>query len=142
MKKGFTLIELLVVMGIFTLFLSGGLFLSISSFNGYYFRAEEDLIGNLLRGARSRAISNINHTSHGVFISDQYFILFQGGNYEENSPTNEDFPRNKSIQVDSTLPNQTIVFENLSGSPSQTGEIRLFDEQRESVITINPEGAM
>ena len=140
MKKGFTLIEILVVMGIFTIFLSGGLFLNTNSFRSYYFDAEEKMLVSLIRAARSRAISNINHTSHGVFVSAQSFVLFQGESYEGNSPTDEDFPRNKSIQIENTFTKSTIIFENLTGNPGQIGEIRIFDGQRESVIKIELEG--
>ena len=140
MQRGLTIIELLVVIGIFTIFLSGGLFFSTDFFRSYYFDAEEKMLVSLIRAARSRALGNINHMSHGVFVSEQSFVLFRGESYEENSPTNEDFPRNKSIQVESTLLNRTVIFENLNGSPSQTGEIRIFDGQRERVIRIDPEG--
>src|SRR3989344_3438743 len=140
MKKVLTIIELLVVIGIFTIFLSGGLFLNTNSFRSYYFDAEEKMLVSLIRAARSRALGNINHVPHGVFVSAQSFILFQGESYEENSPTNEDFPRNKSIQVESTLSNGAVVFENLSGIPNQTGEIRIFDGIRESIISVESEG--
>jgi len=140
MKKGLTIIELIVVLGIFTILLSGGSFLSTDSFRSHYFSAEEKLLGSLLRGARGRALNNINHTSHGLFISDQNFVLFQGESYGESSTTNEDFPRNEAIQVESLLTNQTIIFENLNGDPNQTGEIRIFDGQRESIIRVEDEG--
>lgn len=139
-QRGLTIIELLVVLGIFTIILSGGLFLSTDSFRSYYFDAEEKMLVSLIRGARSKAISNINYVSHGVFVSEQSFVLFQGESYEENSGTNEDFPRNKSIQIENTFTNDTIVFENLTGKPRQTGEIRIFDGQRESVVKIELEG--
>src|SRR3989344_2972361 len=119
MKKGLTIIELLVVIGIFTIFLSGGLFLNTNSFRSYYFDAEEKMLVSLIRAARSRALGNINHVPHGVFVSAQSFILFQ---------------------VESTLSNGAVVFENLSGIPNQTGEIRIFDGIRESIISVESEG--
>src|SRR3989344_6051803 len=129
-KAGLTIIELLVVIGIFAIFLSGGLFLNIDSFKSYYFYAEEKMINSLLRVARNRAVSNINHVSHGLFISDNDLVLFRGENYDENSPFNEDFRRNESVQVENGFANQSVIFENLSGKPRQIGEIRIFDNQR------------
>jgi len=78
------MIETLVVVGLFGMLIALGLLLSMDAWRGTSFQSEQDIVISLLYKARSRAISNINESSHGLYIDDgapRQYIVFEGPNY-------------------------------------------------------------
>ena len=75
--------EILVVMTIAVLIASFGLVISMDSYRGNNFRAEQDLILSTLFKARAQAMANINQQPHGVYLDSgaNQYTLYQGHNY-------------------------------------------------------------
>lgn len=144
-NKGFSIIEIMIVLGIFSLIMGTGLFISTNSFENHYFISEEKLTASLLRAARSRALNNFNQSPHGLLISNNEFILFEGNNFNPENNDNENFPRNKSVEITSDFENENdetiVVFENLTGRASpDEGSIFLKNKTSSSTIRIFYEG--
>lgn len=136
-RRGFTLIEVLIVLSLFIFISSVGLFLSFDSLASQRFFSEQKILVSLLKVARNRAFNNVNQNSHGIFISEDYFIVFEGESFDPDSDTNEIFPRNSNLQIEPQ--NSEIVFENLS-SRSSAEQIILTDQIRTVEIEIEKEG--
>lgn len=140
---GFTIIEIIIVMALFTGLFAMGAVTGTDSYQRYIFRSELEKTGALLQKARSSAMANIGETSHGVYFGDTAnTILFRGTSYTTSSPYNLKIERSKavSISASSTVPS-AIVFTPLSGT-STAGTITLTDGVRNSIITVNNEGAI
>lgn len=134
--KGFTLVEILVVTGIFVLLMGMSLFMSFDYYRGYLLGTERDITVGVLEKARSRALSNMFESSHGVHIDSDNYILFRGDVYVVGAPTNENIPANSAIQK-SGLSN--IIFSQLTGLPNVAGDITLTDGAKSKIISINNE---
>ena len=144
-NKGFSIIEIVVVLGIISLLLVAGLFISADSFESYYFISEEKLVSSLLRTARSRAVNNLSGTSHGLFIGESEFVLFQGESFDYKSSTNEPFLRNKAVEISSDFEDEDrqsfVIFQNLTGRLiSNEGTIYLTALRHSSTVEIESEG--
>lgn len=144
LKKNFglSLIEVLLTVSILVFILSIGLFVNFNFFESNNFLSEEKILETLLKTTRNRALSNKNQIPHGLFVGEVSFVIFEGQTFEESSESNEYFPRNKIIEIESNFSNSQIIWNNLSASPSQEGEFRVFDNERESKIKINLVGGI
>ena len=141
-NRGLSLIEILVLMGILAFILSFGVFLNFDFFESHNFLSEEKILTGLLRMSRNRALNDIDQMPHGLFVGPEDFILFQGESFVEDSSANEYFPRNKNVLIENTFASSTVVWENVSALPSESGEFRIFDDNRETVIVINSFGGI
>ncbi len=150
MKKGFTLIEILVVVAIMGLLLSVGLITSFDSYRGYSFRSERAVLVSVLEKARSRAMSNIFETKHGVCYIAPNYIIFRGPSCNPSASTNEIIPGNATISVTGLDQSNPIVFNQLSGNlyhvppyfPTEEIQITVTQDNRSSIIKINNEGTI
>ena len=86
---------------------------------------------------------NLNESPHGIRAEPDKYIIFQGSVYDEDSALNKVIkpPGSVAISGDPDLP-RDIVFEQLSGATDDTGTLTISDGARETVITINEEGAI
>jgi len=148
-NSGMTLIEIAVVVGLFAMLIALGLIMSMDVWRGSSFRSEQDIVVSLLYKARSRAISNINESSHGLYIDKQNeeYIVFEGDNYVgavdeipfdmSNGFTFEDGPVGDTCDADSC----EVVFDARTGATD--GESFLMSGQGKSrEVVINPEGGI
>ncbi|MDP1689244.1 MAG: prepilin-type N-terminal cleavage/methylation domain-containing protein [bacterium] len=136
--KGFSLIEVLVVISIFTMLLGIGLFFSFDFYRGYQISTERDIAVGILEKARSRAMSNIFESSHGVHVEQGQYVIFRGNIYVVGAGTNEVIPGNATISKN-PMP-YDIVFAELTGLPDIAGNLTLSDGVNIKIITINNEG--
>jgi prepilin-type N-terminal cleavage/methylation domain-containing protein len=149
---GFTLIELLVVIGLLSVIGSFTVFLGLDAYRGNSFHGERDLLLTALYRARAESINNIcvgpasgtgactDGVAHGVHITDEQFIIFQGNSYNATDPYNEVIQR-QSFNVDITPPTHDPVFAQLSAQVAQPGDIIFSDDgTRTSTITVGSEG--
>lgn len=114
LEKGATLIEMLILIGLIGVIGSFGLTMSYSSLSRSKLETEADtLISLALMPARMRALANIRDTHHGVHITDNSFIFFEGSVFDPQAPHNHTIPREESIHIES---NEDILFEKLSGN--------------------------
>ena len=135
--KGFTLLEILIATAIITMMAGVGLVFSIDAYRGYLFHAERNTAVAVLQKARSRALNNMYQAPHGVRFESSSYILFRGNSYVAGNPSNEDIPKNTNIAISGPA---EIVFSQLSGDASPTGDITISDGLRSKVISINNEG--
>ena len=147
-KQGFTLIEILIAVAVFIFLASLGLFLSSDFYATYSSNYERDLVVIALQKARSRAMANINQSSHGFCKRANNYLVFEGEDCDSGL-VKDKLPASKNIQLvfeevnfnpGGGLPE--IVFNQLEGGSETAGSLILRQGTRQAVIWINPEGAI
>ena len=116
---GFTLIEILVIVGLFGLLAAMGAFIGFDSIGRSSVHSERDLVVLMLTGARTRALANVNQVAHGVHITADKIIIFEGLSYSGTTEPATD--RNDAI--DMTPEPATIVFKQLSAEATDGNNI-------------------
>ena len=155
--SGISLIEVIIVVAIMLMILTFGLSAAGDSRQGNTFRASRDLLISALQHARSQAINNIclgatcaNGKPHGVHIgidSDRKmtgYVIFQGMSYDpaDSLNTSINISGNTSRNISLAIGSDTdIYFEQLSGN-SISALMKLSSGIENSIININPEGAI
>jgi len=135
---GFTLIEVLVITALFTMIASLSMAIGLDAIGRATVHGERDLFVSLLASARARALSNTHTSSHGVHITSDTFILFEGTSYNPASPTNQEVGRSSSANI--TGPD-TVIFEQLTAhATAGVGTITISDEAQTATIDINSIG--
>ena len=153
-KKGFTLIELMIVMAIVSILIG------IVTINLLQLRNTTSVTSNIdalvsdLRSQQIKAMigateGRTSTDSYGIyFLSDQY-VLFHGTIYNPADTSNfvVNLPEDLEIQA-TTLPNNTIVFSQLSGEiagfsgTSASITVQLINSGVQRVITLNRYGVI
>ncbi|MBI3459072.1 prepilin-type N-terminal cleavage/methylation domain-containing protein [Candidatus Azambacteria bacterium] len=137
-SAGFTLIEVLISLAIFVIILGLGYFVNLDFYKSYTLSSERTVLVGLLVKARNNSIVNINESKHGIYLTANEYILFQGDNYLARDPIYDE-----SIKVDSIIAHTgltEIVFNQLTGEPNITGDIILTNGVRSAIISIQNEG--
>jgi len=137
---GFTLIEILIVIAIILFLASMGLFMSFDTFRGSSLNGERYTVISLLEKARGQSMNNLDQTMHGFCFQDPDYVVF-----EKDTPTTicstatkkESFSGNATL---SGIPTDGIIFEQLSGSPSWSGDMTLTQDGKTITISVNSEG--
>ncbi len=146
-EKGFTLVETIIVLAVIGAIVSFGSIVDLNTFKRDALRSEEATILSALEKARSRSMSNIMNTYHGVCYEGSNYIIFRGRtSCLPASLTDETIPANINIAV--TFPT-VVVFEQLSGKltpelvpPVSEIDISITDGIRSDTIKINNEGTI
>ena len=114
-NKGFSLVELLVVMGMMTILLSiGGLSLAAVRTG-----SQLDLIASEVRSEIMRVqAETVNGYPSGIYFESGRYVYFQGTSYTEGAPTNEESTLSGSLTFAISLPNDTVLFNSVTGNPS------------------------
>jgi prepilin-type N-terminal cleavage/methylation domain-containing protein len=136
-SNGFTLMEVMVVIAIITGLFVMGSFVDLSVINRRSIASEQVTLVSVLQKARNQSMNNIYAKSHGVHIDTGEYILFKGTSYSPSDPANEKIAKNNSTVISGI---NDIVFEQLSGNPSVTGEIILNDGSITKTIKITANG--
>ena len=145
-NQGLTLIEILVVVAIIAIIVSFGMAVDLNAFRRDTFRAEEATIVSLLSRARSRAMSNMFDTTHGVCYDNasKSYVVFRGS-ICTIAPPSELTVANVNIATTSDFANPakfpTIVFGRLAGNTS-SATITVKDGIKTADIKINNEGTI
>ncbi len=134
-KKGFALFEIILVIAVLAIILSLGMTVDLSSFRRDTFLTEQWKLASILQRARSRAMSNMFDTNHGVCYTPPDYIIFKGDDYTDG----ESAPANTNITI--TFPSSPIVFDRLTGKTTGA-TIHLTDGIKSADITINNEGTI
>ena len=95
-NNGFTIVEIMIALGILLIIISLGFFLSMDLYRSYAFRSEQSTVLSILHRARTRALSNINQSPHGVHFQADKYVIFEGPSYASSSG-NEDFPASGAV---------------------------------------------
>lgn len=139
-KKGFTLTEILIVIGLVGIFAAFGMFVSMDFYRSFSFRAEQSIAVSILMKARSRALANVEESTHGVHFETDKYVLFQGTPYVAGHPNNEDINIAPTV---STSGLTEVTFDQLTGKATLTpggAILTITSGAKSAVITINDEG--
>jgi len=137
-SAGFTLIELMITIALIAIFGGLGLFVSMDFYRRYSFYADQGALVSILRRAREYSLANIGSVPHGIRITDDQYILFQGTSYA-NRDSQYDEPIQKSPSI-LTQGISEIVFTPLSATSSTSGIITISNSIQSRDIEINSEG--
>lgn len=150
-QKGFTFIELAIVLGIISILIG---FTSLSLFN---IRSQTSLNSTIemfvsdIKQQQTKAMEGNTEggaRASGLYIGTTSYTLFQGDTYSASDPHNFIFSLAKGEEISTTFPNQTILFDPVSG------EIQGFSEgentvtfksnanNSQKIVTINRYGAL
>ena len=141
-NSGFTIVEISVVIGLFAILISLGLLMSMDVWRGSSMQSEQDIVLSLLYKARSRAISNINESDHGLYIDDaaDEYVIFEGSSYSPADPNNLPFDMDDNFDFGGSP--ISIVFAGRTGvttgylfTMTGQGKSRTFDINEEGGIT-------
>lgn len=136
--QGLTAIEVLTAIGIVAVIFSLGLILGIDFYRSYAMNSERDVLISSLMKARSRAANNINQSAHGVYLTADKIVIFQGSSYSgRNALYDQDIKLSESVSKSGL--NET-VFQQLTAESSASGTIILSNSQRTINISVNNEG--
>lgn len=140
MEKGFTVVELMIVLGIFAVLFAVGLPIGLDAYRNYLLNSETINLVSFLRRAQSLSFSNRNSSAHGLYLTPDKFIVFEGLNYlSRNASQDQEFYRSTSVQISGP---QEIVFSSLSGNPNISGELILGNLLNVQKIEINEQGVI
>lgn len=147
-KKGITTVEILLV-ATFALIIVGS---ATPLYSKFYLGSQLDehahqLLQNI-RTAHTRSVARLNNAAHGIYIAQQYIVLYQGTS-NDPSPTYATrdnvydrvimFPR--SITLSTTLSGGDVSFAKATGVPTKTGTVTLtHDIQGAQSIILNSFG--
>ncbi len=137
MNKGFSLIEIIVVIGVVAVVIGFGVVTDLSAFRRDTFQTEEAKIVSILQKARSRAMSNIYDTNHGVCYIAPNYVIFKGN----TCTTGDSIPANTDISSNGGTLFPAIVFNRLSGTTTGA-TIHITDGIKSDDIMINNEGTI
>ena len=138
--KGFTIIELLVIIAIFLIFagISQVAFLNFQNHSNLEI-ATYNLV-EALRHAKSNAQQVKQDTKWGIYVVGNTVTVFSGNSYAS---------RNTSLDNSINLTNgisssglQEVVFEKVSGTTTNVGNIILTLGSQSKTITINEKGTI
>jgi prepilin-type N-terminal cleavage/methylation domain-containing protein len=137
-NRGFTLIEILVVMALIAIVFGFSSVVGFDSYRKNSLKAERDTLISALQKARSQAINNVNDIKHGFYFDGTNYILFNGPSYASRNVAQDLIvEKNSAITVSGTA---EIIFDQLTGNASPTGDIILGDGVSSSSVSVNQEG--
>ncbi len=137
-EKGITLVEILIAMGILALILSLGYFVGFDFYKNYALHSEKDMLMSVLRKARSQALNNVNSTSHGVYVKDDFYTIFYGSSYaSRDSQYDENIRKSPGIALSGL---NEVVFAPLTATSTASSTIIINNGRKSFFIDINYEG--
>lgn len=136
--RGFTLIEILLVISIMTII---GVFvppIGMSFYRAQQLNETSDGLMSALRQAQIFALTDKGNQSYGVYIQQDKYVVFKGAEYATRVES-EDlvFPIATSVSV---VGPSEVVFSELTGEPSVTGNFVISSVNRERQIKILTSG--
>ncbi len=138
--------EMLLVVGLLAMVSAFTMFTDFSSYRHTSVRSERTILVSVLQKARADALNNVNQEAHGVAISPagntEAYVIFEGSSYTApGRNTSGDIVIRRNYPVTVTGPAE-VVFEQLSGDSTFSGDISMSDPQSTQVtaVSINHEG--
>lgn len=146
-RDGFTLVEMLVVIGLISVIGTAFSFFDFKVFKEESLKSEVELLATTLETARERSLNSINNSTHGVAIYPNElnsYIIFEGKTYESSDKSkNVIIDSNYKLQLSPTSVRE-ILFEKISGSIVNSGNISIINSDGIviEIINTNHEGAI
>ena len=139
-SRGFTIVEVLVVIGIASLLLGLGLFISMDAYRSYSFRSERNNFVSVLEKARMLSLVNVGQAAHGVHVTTSTYTIFEGAAYSPTSSLNEVITIGRTVTITENPTGTDIVFGQLAANVTTSAQFVISDGTRFGGISINHEG--
>ncbi len=141
-KRGFTLVEILMAIGVLTIIVSLGATMDFSSFSSSTWNGERDKIVSILEKARSRSMSNMFDTTHGVCYDTgtHSYVIFKGSTCTTVGSDLISANTTISENAGTTFP-AAIVFNQLTGNTT-SATIHITNGTKSADIIINDAGTI
>jgi len=128
MKRGFTLMEIMIVIVIMTILLTIVL-TSFSNLNkSQALDKTSSYVASIIEEARGNTLFSKNDSQYGVKFETSRIIMFKGSTYSSSNPDNVIYDLNNLVTISNISLSgggSEIVFDRLTGNPSQTGTLTL-----------------
>lgn len=138
--RGVTLIEILVVLGMGTILISAGSFVSAGQLSAIGMRQDYETLTDTLLLARSQSQSGFSEESSdsvGVHVSTRAITIFQGSSYTERDRS-ADFTVPRTTEIENAS-QYDFVFHRGSGRAAEDVAI-LFDADPDLGINVSETG--
>lgn len=143
---GFSLIEILVVIAILSVVLGIGSIYGFSAIPQSGIISERDSLAAFLISTRGKALANVDEEPHGLRITPDSFIIFEGDTFNASDPDNQTIDRTSEVTIEDDSSNTTfdVIFKQLSGDVADgDGNITLSqDGAEDQAIAINAFGGI
>jgi len=139
-NSGVTLIEMIVTIGILSTLLAIGL-LSVTNLPANTtINTDITLLISDIKNQQIKAMvgdtgGRDEPDNYGIKIYNDRYVLFNGYEFDENSPDNQEIPISSVEQLSTTFPDTSIIF------ASASGEIINFVDGQNSVSVINTQSS-
>jgi prepilin-type N-terminal cleavage/methylation domain-containing protein len=136
--RGFTLLEIVLTMAIIGILATVGTAVTMTMYRSAILKSERTLLVNLFQKARTQAMANLNGANHGLKITGNSYVVFEGPNYD-----NRVQGRDETVGRDATItiagPTE-IVFIEISGNAQPNGDIIVNSGNGSFTISVNDQG--
>lgn len=136
--RGFTLVEVIVVLSIIMIILGFSFPFAQGLKENNSLRSAEMAVKDALVRAQILSQSVSGDSSWGVKLDDTQVVIFKGASYSV---------RDGNFDEVFSLPSQNLlsgisemVFDRLSGKPSEAGEIIISNNNKQRIINVNEKG--
>ena len=137
---GFTLVELLVSITLLFLVVGVGFWVVPELYRRQMASAERDTIIEVLRRARTKALTNVRQSDHGVRVNANEYALFEGSSYAtRNTAYDESFLRTTGFTVGGL---SEVVFRALDAYVATSGAVTISHDPHIFTVSVNSEGAI
>ena len=137
LSAGFTILEVMLVIGVLALLFLIGVPLTFNFYLNYELTTERDNFIAIHQQARNAAMTGEGGTDHGVYITNDGYVLFEGESYASRS-TDRDLNISRSGLIEIIGPTE-IVFDSLSGRTASAA-FSVTNGEKTFSIDINMEG--
>lgn len=136
-QSGLTVIELIVVVSLMSIFAVLTLSYFIDYRNEQMVRTAVVEVSSIIKETRLKTLSAETTDKYGLHFDSDKVVLFVGDIYDSASSTNQEFLINQAI-LDTNLSDGSdeIIFERLTGVPSATGTITIYDKSYNSTVAL------
>jgi type II secretory pathway pseudopilin PulG len=130
-QKGFTLVELGVVFGVMAIIFGFSVFNFTSVQRIVNVDSATETIVSDLKNQQTKAMSGFtpegSEANHGIYFSNDSYVLFRGSSYSQSNSTNHNVALGSNLEFsDVTFQGSTIIF------MSKSGEIADYSEGSDS----------
>lgn len=141
-RGGFTLVEIIVVIAILGVIATISVAAFVNMNKSSMLRAARDEVYGALSFARERTLASENDMVYGVHLSTSSVTRFEGNTYTAGSASNVVYSFGAMVSATSTLitQNPNIIFRRLTGVPSATGTIFIYNGESTTTVQIHGSG--
>ena len=137
-NNGFTLLEIVIVISILGILSAISVVALKDLFRHSALQVSTNSVYRAFTDARNRTLASEGDTVYGVFVGTSSVTRFVGTTYTAGASTNEVFYYNGGVAatgtpVSNALP---IVFSRLTGQPSASGTIFMYNDTHTATNTI------